>query len=90
MSEVLSPLWTERVSRVRLGIEPFDALGRRGPMGAIAAHVENVPTPWLAEPGDGAPSPFGDQTDDAGLPALRRGLVRAVCRGLRPPSGRRL
>jgi len=41
-------------------------------MGAICAHVENVQTPWPVQPGDGAPSPFGDQTDGAGLPALRR------------------
>jgi hypothetical protein len=72
MSDALSPVWAQLVSRVRLGIETFDALGRHGPMGGIGVHVENVQTPWPVQPGDGSPTPFGDQTDGAGLPALRR------------------
>lgn len=73
MSGVLSSVWAERVDRVRLGIEPVDALGRHGPIGGIGAHVENVQRPWPVQPGDVAPSPYGDQADGAGLPALRRG-----------------
>jgi len=69
----LPPVWAEGVARLRLGIEPVDALdpepGARGRPPGTAVHLEHVPRPH--------PLPRGvDRTgrvpDDVGLPALRR------------------
>jgi hypothetical protein len=63
----LTTEWAERVVRLRLGIEPVDALdpapGPRGAPAGIAVHLEGVPLPH----------PLPPRPDDGvGLPQLRR------------------
>ncbi|MGH8932930.1 MAG: hypothetical protein ACRDZO_20485 [Egibacteraceae bacterium] len=70
MNELLAPVWTERVTRLHLGVEPVDALGRPGPLGGLGLHVEHVPRPAPLPTGIPAPVPFGDIGDNAGLPGV--------------------
>jgi hypothetical protein len=70
VNEVLPPVWTERVTRLRLGIEAIDALGRPGPLGGIGLHLEDGPTPAAVPGGVPAPVPFGDLDDGVGLPGV--------------------
>ena len=70
MNELLAPVWIERVTRLRLGVEPVDALGRPGPLGGLGLHIENVPRPAPLPMGIPAPVPFGDVDDSAGLPGV--------------------
>jgi hypothetical protein len=69
----LAPVWDEHVVRLRVGIEPVDALSpERGPHGApsgLAVHVERVPLPHPLPP---RPADPGAPVDGIGLPALRR------------------
>jgi len=70
MNEVLAPAWTERVVRLRLGVEAVDALGRPGPLGGIGLHLEDGPRPAKVPSGVAAPVPFGDLDDGIGLPGV--------------------
>ena len=45
MNEILTQVWDERVTRLRLGIELTDALGRPGPAIGLGVFSENVPRP---------------------------------------------
>lgn len=63
VNEVLAPRWAESVQRLRLGVQPRDALARPGPLGGIGLHLESVPRPWVI------PRPARDR-DDIGLPGV--------------------
>ena len=67
MNDVLAPLWSEHVERLRVGIQPVDALGRSGPIGGLGLHLENVPRPWRIPP-----APPGLEPDHIGLPGVRQ------------------
>jgi hypothetical protein len=66
-NEVLDTRWAETVWRLRVGIEPVDALHDRGPLGGVALHLESVPLPSPV-PG---PDVSLDAADGAGLPGVR-------------------
>lgn len=73
MNTFLESVWEERVARLRLGIDPVDALGALpGPTGVaagLAVHLERVPLPHPL------PVPIVPDRPDPGigLPRVRRG-----------------
>jgi hypothetical protein len=66
VNEILAPEWDERITRLRLGIELADALGRPGPVAGLGVFSENVPRPHPV------PRRHGRPDDDIGLPGVRR------------------
>lgn len=72
MNEILAPVWDERITRLRLGIELADALGRPGPVAGLGVFSENVPRPHPVPRSARTPSPSGDAGDDIGLPGVRQ------------------
>jgi hypothetical protein len=72
MNEVIPEVWQERIARLRLGVEPVDALGRRGPLAGIGLHLEDVQRPAPLPPAPRAAEPFGEVTSAVGLPAVHR------------------
>lgn len=70
MNEILAPAWDERITRLRLGIELADALGRLGLLAGLGLYSENVPRPHPVPPS--VPSPSGSTDDAIGLPGIRR------------------
>jgi hypothetical protein len=71
MNEILPPVWDERITRLRLGIEPADALGRPGPVAGLGVFSENVPRPHPVLGSARTPSPSSGTGDDIGLPGVR-------------------
>ncbi|HEU5387302.1 MAG TPA: hypothetical protein VFV73_15490 [Streptosporangiaceae bacterium] len=65
MNEILAPGWAERLTRLRLGIELADALGRPGPLAGLGLFSENVPRP---HPVPRRPAPG----DAIGLPGVQQ------------------
>lgn len=66
-NQILDASWSERVTRLRLGIAAGDALGRGSALPGLGLFSENVPRPH--------PLPKDPRTvlsPDAGLPSLRR------------------
>lgn len=72
MNEILAPAWDERITRLRLGIELADALGRPGPVAGLGVFSENVPRPQPVPRSARTPSPSSDTPDDIGLPGVRQ------------------
>jgi len=72
MNEILAPVWDERITRLRLGIELADALGRPGPVAGLGVFSENVPRPHQVPRSARTPSPSGGTSDDIGLPGVRQ------------------
>jgi hypothetical protein len=72
MNEILAQVWDERVTRLRLGIELTDALGRPGPVVGLGVFSENVPRPHPVPRSAATPSPSGDADDAIGLPGVRQ------------------
>lgn len=70
MNEILAPVWDEHITRLRLGIEPADALGRPGPLVGLGVFSENVPRPHPVP--KSARIPSGDADDSIGLPGVRQ------------------
>lgn len=72
MNEILAPVWDERITRLRLGIELADALGRPGPVAGLGVFSENVPRPHPLPRSPRTLSPSGGTSDDIGLPGVRQ------------------
>jgi hypothetical protein len=70
VNEILPAVWSERVVRLRLGIEPVDALGRTGPLAGLGLHLEDVPRPVPLPRGRPGATPFGDIDAGVGLPRV--------------------
>lgn len=71
-SDLLGSAWVARTTRLRLGVEPLDALGAPGPVTGLALHLEGVPLPAAVPAGAPGVMPFGDMADSAGLPGVAR------------------
>lgn len=65
-NHVLGPSWSERVTRLRLGIAARDGLGRSAAPAGLGLYLEDVPRPWTYPSDPGAV--IGE---DAGLPGVR-------------------
>jgi hypothetical protein len=72
MNETLAQVWVEHITRLRLGIEVADALGRPGPIAGLGVFSENVPRPHPVPKSARTASPSGDADDDIGLPGVRQ------------------
>ena len=72
MNEILAQVWVEHITRLRLGIELADALGRLGPTGGLGVFSENVPRPHPVPRSARTASPSGDADDAIGLPGVRQ------------------
>jgi hypothetical protein len=72
MNEILGPAWDERITRLRLGIELLDALGRPGPVARLGVFSENVPRPHPIPGPSRTTSPSGEADDAIGLPGVRQ------------------
>jgi hypothetical protein len=72
MNEVLAPVWDEQVSRLRLGVEPQDALGRSGILAGLGLFIENVPRPHPIPVDTRAVPELGGVDHSIGLPGVRR------------------
>jgi hypothetical protein len=72
MNEILAQVWDERITRLRLGIEVADALGRPGPIAGLGVFSENVPRPHPLPKSAWTASPSGDADDAIGLPGVRQ------------------
>ena len=70
MNEILAQVWDEHITRLRLGIELTDALGRLGPIAGLSVFSENVPRPHPVP--RSARTPSGDADDAIGLPGVRQ------------------
>jgi hypothetical protein len=68
MNEVLDSLWAERIRRLRMGIEPADALGSIQILLGIELFSESVPRPHRIPPRGG----LGIPDISIGLPRIRR------------------
>jgi hypothetical protein len=67
VTQLLGPPWSERVTRLRLGIAARDVLGRSAAPAGLGLYLEDVPRPWPYPAGPGVV--LGE---DAGLPGVRR------------------
>ena len=67
VNQVLGPSWSERVSRLRLGIAVRDGLGRSTAPAGLGLYLEDVPRPWPYSTDPGLV--LGG---DAGLPGVPR------------------
>jgi hypothetical protein len=71
VNEVLSPVWSEQLVRLQLGVELVDALGSAARPAGATVHREDVPRPYPVPAGPVAGPPRGDTA--LGLPMLGRG-----------------
>lgn len=65
----LPDTWGESIRRLRVGIEPVDALASPPPLHGVDLHLEQVPRPHPVPEGTGA---VEGSADGAGLPRLQR------------------
>lgn len=71
MNEVLTPVWSEQVVRLQLGVELVDSMGSPGRPRGLSVHREDVARPHPLPAGRGT-GPTGADSG-LGLPTLRRG-----------------
>jgi hypothetical protein len=70
MNEILESVWIEKVRRLRLGVEPLDALGSIQILPEVGLFIESVPRPHRIPPVTGRQ--LAMPNDPIGLPGVRR------------------